>query len=300
MRHNVNEIEAVDSRIRADTYGEKTIVDGLEDIAWLGYRLGEAHFCSDVKKDKPDLVWYTEERRKALEYLEKEKLLILYGDWKPGELQRIVLALLVKSLERNDHYVFHSSAINYKGCNILFMSGEANHGKTMSLIEAARRGAKIISTEGTIVDVSGKVLAGTKEAFLRRRPRGTERADIPPAQQGWRKFFDSLPEFKPYEGEVESLDLIILPDIDGHFDTYVTELSQFEREYQTFCCLTDSYYSTSIVISSGIPMPMLDEPELRAKRAQFVSEFTRKRPYYLIRAKTPAIVLDEVEKILRK
>ncbi len=47
-------------------------------------------------------------------------------------------------------------------------------------------------------------------------------------------------------------------------------------------------------------MPMLDEPELRVKRAQFVSEFTRKRPYYLIRAKTPAIVLDEVEKILRK
>ena len=297
--HRIEEIESVDARVRVDIYGGKSIKEVLGDTVWLSYRLGEARFCDDVKKSKPDIIWYSDDVNKRATYLRDNDLLILHGDWASGELQRLVLCLLVKNLERNDHYVFHSSAIHYKGVNILFMSGEANHGKTMSLIEAARRGAEIISTEGTIVDISGRVLAGTKDVFLKRRPKGTERADVPPATEGWRKFFDSLPEFKHYTGEVEGFDLVILPDIDGHFDTFVAELGQFEREYQTFCCLTTSYYLPWIVISPGIPMPLLDDEALRAKRAAFVSDFTKKRPYYLIRGKTPAIILDEIEKIIK-
>lgn len=300
MLHHIEEIESVDSRVRVDIYGEKTIKNVLEDTIWLGYRLGEAHFCSDVKKPKPDLVWHSEATAKQLNYIKIEDLLLLQGEWATGELQRIILCLLVKNLERNNHYVFHSSAVRYKEMNVMFMSGEANHGKTMCLIEAIRRGAEIISTEGTIVDISGKVLAGTKEVFLKRRPKGTERADIPPAMEGWRKFFDVLPEFRVYGGSVENLDIVILPDIDGHFDTSVTELSQFEREYQTFCCLTSSYYQFSIIISLGIPMPMLDDETLRIKRAQFVTRFTSIRPYYLIRGRTPDIILNELDKLMRK
>lgn len=300
MLHHIEEIESVDSRVRVDVYGEKTVKEVLEDTIWLGYRLGEAHFCSDAKKPKPDLIWYSEATTKQLDYIKAQGLLLLQGEWATGELQRIILCLLVKNLERNNHYVFHSSAVRYDGMNVMFMSGEANHGKTMGLIEAVRRGAKIISTEGTIVDISGKVLAGTKDVFLKRRPKGTERADIPPAMEGWRKFFDILPEFRIYEGDVENLDVVVLPDIDGHFDTSVTELSQFEREYQTFCCLTSSYYLSWIVISSNIPMPMLDEEALRTKRAQFVSDFTRRRPYYLIRGKTPDTILNELEKLMRR
>jgi hypothetical protein len=300
MFHHIEEIESVDARVRIDIYGEKTIREVLGDVAWLSYRLGEAHFCNDLKKPKPDLVWYPEVASKQLNYVENQHLLVLYGGWTPGELQRIILCLLVKCLEENDHYVFHSSIIRHNQMNIMFMSGEANHGKTMSLIESVRRGAEIISTEGTIVDICGKVLAGTKNVFLNTHPKGAERSDIPPAMEGWRKFFDALPQFKIYEGLVENIDIVILPDIDGNFDTFITELSRFEREYQTFCCLTSSYYQYGVVVSPGIPMPILDDAILRTKRAQFTTDFANRRPYYLIRGRTPNIILNEVEKLIRK
>ncbi len=298
VQYRVEEIGSVDARIRVDIYGKGSVQETLGDTAWLGYRLGNAYFCNKIEKEKPDMIWFADSPNKRIEYIREKDLVVLYGEWAPGELQRLVLCLLVRNLERNNHYVFHSSAVHYKGKNILFMSGETNHGKTMSLIEAAWRGAEIISTEGTIVDVSGKVLAGTKEVFLRRRPRGTERSDIPSAREGWRKFFKSLPEFKIYEKPVDNIDLVVLPDIDGHYDTFVKELPVFEREYQTFCCICATYYQYYIVLSPGIPMPVLDDDDLRAKRAHFVSDFARGRPFYLIRGKTPAIILDEIEKIL--
>jgi hypothetical protein len=44
-------------------------------------------------------------------------------------------------------------------------------------------------------------------------------------------------------------------------------------------------------------MPMVDTDELRRKRAVFVDRFCV-RPFYFIRAATPQVLLDEVDKIL--
>jgi len=44
-------------------------------------------------------------------------------------------------------------------------------------------------------------------------------------------------------------------------------------------------------------MPLLDTDELRARRAAFVERFCE-RPFYFIRAATPQLLLDEVEKVL--
>jgi hypothetical protein len=44
-------------------------------------------------------------------------------------------------------------------------------------------------------------------------------------------------------------------------------------------------------------MPLVDTDALRKARAAFVERFTD-RPYYFVRAATPQVLLDEVDKVL--
>lgn len=177
----------------------------------------------------------------------------------------------------------------------MFLSGESNHGKTMSQIEGCRRGGLVVSTETTVTDERGWAVMGSKNVFLRLRARGTERADKPDQDQGVAKFFDEVPEFVNYD-EPTNVDLVIVPSIDGNFDTTVAEMIPFEKEYQTYHSLMN-YLGLHELLAPGLPMPNIDNDALRAKRADFCHRFAR-RPYYLIRAKTPQLVLDEVERLL--
>jgi hypothetical protein len=45
-------------------------------------------------------------------------------------------------------------------------------------------------------------------------------------------------------------------------------------------------------------MPIIDTDEKRQKRGKFVAKFAAGRPYFLIRAKTPQLLFDEIDKIL--
>jgi hypothetical protein len=51
------------------------------------------------------------------------------------------------------------------------------------------------------------------------------------------------------------------------------------------------------ILAPGLPMPIIDNDELRIKRADFCHRFAQ-RPCYMIRAKNPQIVLDEAERLL--
>jgi hypothetical protein len=190
---------------------------------------------------------------------------------------------------------FHSSAVRYRGRTIMFMSGEANHGKTMCQIEGCKRGGQIVSTETTVTDERGWAVMGSKNVFLRKRAKGTERSDLPNQDQGVAKFFDKTPEFVNYD-EPSDVDLVILPAIDGNFDTVVVDMIPFEKEYQTYHALMN-YFGLSQLLAPGLPMPIIDTDELRSKRADFCHRFA-KRPYHLIRAKNPQVLLDEVEKLV--
>jgi hypothetical protein len=44
-------------------------------------------------------------------------------------------------------------------------------------------------------------------------------------------------------------------------------------------------------------MPMVDNDALRRRRASFVARFCE-RPFFFIRAATPQVLLDEVDKVL--
>lgn len=294
MYRHSEEIAQGPARVRVAVVSAEPMDRVLEDTTFLDYRLGGVTRTLDVAKGRVDLFWDRTASEKKIAF--RDDQLRLEGPWFEGELQRILVSLMARRMEEVGLYLFHSSAVHYRGRSILFMSGESNNGKTMSQIEARRRGAAFIATETTVINRAGQVVAGSREVFLRKRAKGTERADKPPQDEGVRKFFDALPDLTVFHDQPTTIDLVILPDIDGNFATAVAPLSDFEKAYQTFHCLMD-YFALNVLLAPGLPMPILDTEELRARRAAFIRDFIR-RPYYIIRSAGPQSVLDEVEKLL--
>jgi len=269
----------------------------LEDTTFLDYRLASVTRTKEVTTAKVDLAWDRTAAKKSIIF--KDDQLTLTGDWAEGELQKILVILLARRMEEKGVYLFHSSAVRYRNANILFMGGESNNGKTMAQIEARQRGGAFIATETTVIErLTQKVLAGSKDVFLVKRAKGTERADKPSQNVGVQKLFGGvLPDLSVFYTEPTRIERVILPDIDGHFDVSVTALGEFEKAYQTFHCLLN-YLGLNTLLAPGLPMPILDTEELRSQRAAFIQEFIANKPYHLIRASTPQLLLDEVEKLL--
>jgi len=296
MEVKIREFETAGVRLRIDIIS-KSQEDLIGDLSFIQYRLGGLKEVQDTKEPQPDIIWYADTEKIDISYNPNGKVLMLYGQLPPGDIQKLMLAMLVRKLQEHGIYNFHSTAVNYKGKNILFMAGEENHGKTMSLIEAIRRGGTIIGTESVLVNENLEVVEGSRDVFITKRVKGTERSDLPPATHGVWKFFDELPEWKWVE-EFGKLNLIIIPDIDGNFDTFVTKLDTYEKMYQTFICLTETYFMAHYMLSSKRPFPLIDYQELRERRLKFVKKVADELDIYLIRAKNPQIIMDEIEKII--
>ncbi len=281
------------ARLRVDVHGHKPLEHVLDEMSFLNYRLANSAIESEVTRPAPDVVWHQEAAGKNIRY--ENGTLVLTGEWFQGELQKIVVSMLALRMETVGLHPFHASAVRYRDRTIMFLGGETNHGKTMSQIEGCRRGGLVVSTETTVTDERGWAVMGSKNVFLRQRAKGTERSDLPNQDQGVAKFFDKTPPFVNYD-EASDVDLVILPAIDGHYDTSVAQMIRFEKEYQTFHSLMN-YLGLNQLLAPGLPMPVIDADELRFQRADFAQRFAQ-RPYYLIRAKTPQIVWDEVERLL--
>ena len=267
----------------------------LDDTAFLDYRLADVSVSREPSKARPDVVWHVDAATKAVRY--RDEQLLLDGPWEQGELNKIAISMFALQLERAGLHPFHSSAVRYRDTTILFLGGESNHGKSMSQIEGCRRGGLLVSTETTVVDESGRAVAGSKSVFLRQRAKGVERSDIPDQDEGVAKFFDETPEFVPYD-EPSPVDLVILPAIDGHFDTKISAMNAFECEYQTFHSLMNYFGLNQLLATGGIVMPIVDDDDLRARRGEFCSRFAAGRPYFMVRARTPQLLWDEVEQLM--
>jgi hypothetical protein len=165
----------------------------------------------------------------------------------------------------------------------------------MGQIEACRRGALLISTETTVIDDAGVAVMGSRQPFLRKRTEGTERADKASPERGVQKFFDAMPTWEVHQ-EPSEVDVVVVPAIDGNFDASCAGMIPFERQFQTFHSL-QNYLLLNELLAPGFVMPLVDTDELRAARADFVRRFAE-RPYYFVRAATPQVLLDEVDKVI--
>lgn len=288
------EMMSGDGVLRIDVISADNQEHVLDEMTFLNYRLASVQSRKEIQKSKPDIIWNRDKSIKDIRY--KGGQLFLDGEWEQGELNKVCVSMLAFEMEKVGLHPFHSSAVRYRGKTILFLGGENNHGKSMSQIEGCRRGGQIVSTETTVTDDDGIVIMGSKNVYLRMRAKGTERADLPSQDQGVAKFFDKEPEFVNFE-EPAPIDLVIMPGIDGHFDTKVVEMNRFEREYQTYHSVMNYFGLNQLLAPGGLVMPIVDTDEFRQKRGNFVSRFVENKPYFMIRAKTPQILFEEAEKL---
>jgi hypothetical protein len=281
------------ARLRVDVFGGDPRAHVLDTTTFLNYRLADVRIEPQVTRPEADLVWDRSALSKAVK--QEGDQVTLEGEWFQGELQKVIVSLLARRMEDVGLHPFHSSAVRYRDLTILFLGGESNHGKSMSQIEGCRRGGLVVSTETTVTDDQGVVVAGSKHVFLRERSKGTERADKLDQDQGVAKFFDETPEFVNYDTPSQ-VDLVVVPSIDGNFDPVVAELNPFERNFQTYHSLMN-YLGLHELLAPGLVMPLLDSDERRERRADFCRRFCERR-YLLIRAATPRVLFDQLEPLL--
>jgi hypothetical protein len=286
------EFVAGPARIRFDVLGSEPVGNALADKDFLDYRLADVQILSEPTLAQPDIVW-ERDADKSIEY--DGQWMTFRGDWASGPIQKVVVTMLALRLEERGLHPFHASAVRFRDTTVLFLGGESNHGKSMGQIEACRRGALLVSTETTVIDEDGRVVDGSKKPFLKKRNVGTERADKAAPERGVEKFFGEMPSWEVHTTP-DPVDVVIVPAIDGNFDPSTVEMIPFERQFQTFHSL-QNYFLLNELLAPHHPMPIVDTEERRAARAAFVDRFTD-RPYFFVRAATPQVLLDEVERVL--
>jgi hypothetical protein len=93
------------------------------------------------------------------------------------------------------------------------------------------------------------------------------------------------------------VDIVVVPAIDGNYAPSCAPMIPFERQFQTFHSV-QNYFLTNELLAPGIAMPLVDTDPLRGARAGFVERFAD-RPYYFVRAATPQVLLDELDRVLQ-
>ena len=287
------EFSAGDARLRVDVLGGGPREHVLDDLSFLEYRLGDVRISPEVSLVEPDIVW---DREGGKDVAYDGRRVTFTGDWPAGPLQKVIVALLALRLEQVGWHPSHSAAVTYRGSTFLFLGGESNHGKSMGLIEAGRRGAVQVASETTVIDEDGRAVMGSVDTFLRKRTEGTERADKAAPNRAVEKFWGELPAWTRWEGEPPAIDLVVVPAIDGNFDQATTRLIPFEAQFQ-FLHSLQNYLLTNELLAPGHVMPLLDTDALRRERARFVARFCE-RPFVLVRAANPQVLLDAVEQVL--
>jgi len=286
------EMSAGTARLRVDVYGSAPREHVLEDLNFLNYRLADVRISPEPTLAEPDIVW-RQDGEKSISY--DGRRMTFTGPWPAGPIQKVVVALLALRMEAAGLHPFHASAVRYRDKTVMFLGGESNHGKSMGQLEACRRGALLVSTETTVVDERGRAVMGSREPFIKKRTEGTERADKAAPERGVEKFFDAMPTWEHFE-EPSIVDVVVVPAIDGNFDPSLAEMIPFERQFQTLHSL-QNYFLLNELLAPGFPMPIVDTEALRRVRVGFVARFSE-RPYYFVRAATPQVLLDEVDRIL--
>ena len=104
-----------------------------------------------------------------------------------------------------------------------------------------------------------------------------------------------MPTWKVYP-DPSPIDLVVVPAIDGNFSPSSGAMIPFEREFQSLHSL-QNYFLLNELLAADWPMPLLDSDLLRKARASWLHRFCL-RPFFFIRAPTPQVLLDEVEKLL--
>jgi len=146
------EMSAGAARLRVDVYGGEPREHVLDDLNFLNYRLADVRISPEVTLAEPDIVW-NQDGEKAISY--DGHTMTFTGPWPAGPIQKVVVTMLALRMEAVGLHPFHAAAVRYRGKTIVFLGGESNHGKSMGLIEAGRRGGLQVASETSVIDENG-------------------------------------------------------------------------------------------------------------------------------------------------
>lgn len=149
-------------------------------------------------------------------------------------------------------------------------------------------------------DETGIALYGSKNIYVRKRAKGTERSDLANQDEGVKMFFGDEPTMEMRDEPIQ-VDLAIMPCIDGWFKTEVKQMGQFEAAYQSYHSMMNFFGMNQLLSGGdGLVMPIIDEEDRRQARGAFCAKYAAGRPYFMVRAKTPQLVLDEIDKLMEQ
>ena len=193
------EMVAGPARLRIDVLGGEPREHVLDDMNFMNYRLADVRIAPEVIAAASRTSSGSRDGEKAIAY--DGRRMTFTGDWPAGPIQKVIVAMLALRMEAVGLHPFHASAVRYRDKTVLFLGGESNHGKSMGQIEACRRGARLVSTETTVIDEDGRAVMGSKDVFLKKRDRGHRagrqgRRRTPASQ----KFFGEMPSGSLYDG----------------------------------------------------------------------------------------------------
>ena len=88
---------------------------------------------------------------------------------------------------------------------------------------------------------------------------------------------------------------------DGWFKTEVKPMGQFEAAYQSYHSMMNFFGLNQLLCGKhGLVMPIVDTDERRQDRGAFCAKYAAGRPYFMIRAKSPQLVFDEIDKLMEQ
>ncbi len=130
----------------------------------------------------------------------------------------------------------------------------------------------LVATETTVINEDGVAVMGSEDVFLKKRAKGTERADKASPNKGVEKFFGTMPTWDNFDGPT-NVDAVIVPAIDGNYDGVTTELGAFEAQFQTLHSL-QNYFLLNELLAPGHVMPMVDTEAASCQECRLCGPFS--------------------------
>ena len=113
---------------------------------------------------------------------------------------------------------------------------------------------------------------------------------------GVEKFFGAMPTWELYL-EPSNVDVVVVPAIDGNFEPALSPMIPFERQFQTLPLAAELLPPQRAARARRARCPWSTPRPCGTARAGFVERFST-RPFYFVRAATPQVLLDEVDRVL--
>ena len=167
----------------------------------------------------------------------------------------------------------------------------------MGLIEAGRRGALQVASETTVIDEDGRAVDGLRGHRSSQAHRGHRAVRQGRPEQGRREVLGRHADLGHVRRARPTSTSSSCPAIDGNFDPATQRADPVRAPVPVPALAAELLPHQRAAGARPRRCPWSTTTRCAARRAAFVERFCE-RPFFFIRAATPQVLLDEVDRIL--